>query len=197
MNQEQQQQLDALQLGQVQQKKIQQYLELLNEWNHAYNLTACRPNEQMSLLVIPSLLCAPLLATHARMLDLGTGAGIPGVPLAILSPQQQWILVEKVAKKVNFLQWVIHELKLENVGVLAENFKQIPVDPTVGGIISRGSSQLSAQINMTQSWRAQGSVLYSMQTTQSHREADIKELHQQHVLTDEHSQKKWLLIQVK
>ena len=101
------------------------------------------------------------------MLDLGTGAGIPGVVLAICQPRQHWVLVERSKKKVLFLKHIVNDFSLENVKIIAEDFTSIPIEQGIGAIVSRGSAKLEQQIKMTHRWRKQGSKLYSIQTAKS------------------------------
>jgi len=116
----------GLPVDQQAQSLLMAYLQLLQKWNKAYNLTAIRDLEQMvirhlldSLSVLPFIDASPVL-------DVGTGAGLPGIPLAICQPQRQFILLDSNGKKTRFLTQVKIELGLENIQVVnqrVEDFK--------------------------------------------------------------------------
>jgi 16S rRNA (guanine527-N7)-methyltransferase len=91
------------------------YLALLQQWNRAYNLTSVTELEEMAVRhILDSASARPYLA-GAAILDAGTGAGLPGIPLALLEPARQFTLLDSVGKKVRFLRQVVMELKLANV----------------------------------------------------------------------------------
>lgn len=91
------------------------YLDLLGRWNRAYNLTAVQGRaEQVARHLLDSLAVAPLLSGE-RFLDVGSGAGLPGLPLAILFPERSWTLLDASAKRVRFLRHAVARLGLENV----------------------------------------------------------------------------------
>lgn len=101
------------------------YLALLLQWNGAYNLTAVRDPEQMlGLHLLDSLSVLPYLSGDS-LVDIGSGAGLPGIPLAIACPQLQVSLVEPVGKKARFLREVVRQLKLANVRVHACRGEQL------------------------------------------------------------------------
>lgn len=101
------------------------YLALLQKWNAAYNLTAIREPEQMlGLHLLDSLSILPQVEGE-RLVDIGSGAGLPGIPLAIARPQLAVSLVEPVGKKARFLREVVRQLKLGNVRVFDCRAEQV------------------------------------------------------------------------
>jgi len=129
-------------LSEAQHEKLLGYLALLIKWNKAYNLTAVRdPDEMVSRHLLDSLSVVPFIEGE-RQLDVGSGGGMPGIPLAILFPDMKVTCLDSNGKKTRFLTQVKLELKLDNLEVIhsrAEAFKpQVPFT----GIISRAFSSL-------------------------------------------------------
>ena len=113
--------LQALDLDRVEgvQEKLLAYLELLQRWNGAYNLTAIRDPLQMTTRhLLDSLVLAPRIpATARRLIDVGTGAGLPGIPLALINPHQHYDLLDSNGKKTRFLFQVKTTLGLDNISI--------------------------------------------------------------------------------
>ena len=98
--------------------RLAQYLRLLEKWNRVHNLTAIRDLEQMvTLHVLDSLSVLPYVAGAHTLVDVGTGAGLPGIPLAIARPDLRVTLLDSSHKKATFLEQARMELKLENIAV--------------------------------------------------------------------------------
>jgi 16S rRNA (guanine527-N7)-methyltransferase len=121
--------LGALGLGLSKAQKTQMlsYVELLEKWNRTFNLTAIRDKRQMvAVHLLDSLAILPHIAPTARLADVGSGAGLPGIPLAIALPGAQVTMIDSVAKKTAFVQQAIGELALKNAqahGGRAEHLK--------------------------------------------------------------------------
>ncbi|NCT66592.1 MAG: 16S rRNA (guanine(527)-N(7))-methyltransferase RsmG [Rhodanobacteraceae bacterium] len=107
-------------------ERLLDYVELLARWNAAYNLSAVRdPVEMVTRHLLDSLAVAPLVE-GATLADLGSGAGLPGIPLAIVAPQRQVTLVDSNGKKARFLRAAVRELGLANVRVLESRVEDVP-----------------------------------------------------------------------
>lgn len=113
------------------------YLALMNRWNKVYNLTSIYDvEEQIYLHLIDSLLVSPFLFGNP-ILDIGTGAGLPGIPLAIMHPEKSFTLLDKNAKKTRFLTQVVAELGLKNVVIINETLTKFKPDQYFDSIVSR------------------------------------------------------------
>jgi len=114
------------------------YVLMLDKWNHHYNLSAIRSLEQMvTHHIIDSLVVVPYLNACKRVLDVGTGAGLPGVVLAICYPQHQFVLLDSNGKKIRFLLQAAHELKITNIEPIQQRVENYQTTDCFDGIISR------------------------------------------------------------
>lgn len=100
------------------QQKLVHYIQLIARWNKAFNLTAVRDVEEMvSKHLLDSLVVQPYLEGE-RVLDVGSGAGLPGIPFAITSPEKRFVLIDSNGKKTRFLTQAKIDLKLDNIEVV-------------------------------------------------------------------------------
>ncbi len=100
------------------QQKLVHYIQLIARWNKAFNLTAIRDVEDMVIKhLLDSLVVQPYVE-GSLILDVGSGAGLPGIPFAITSPDKQFVLIDTNGKKTRFLTQAKIELKLENIEVI-------------------------------------------------------------------------------
>ncbi len=119
-----------------------QYLELLAKWNKAYNLTAIRDRESMlTSHVLDSLAVSPY-AQGEECLDVGTGAGLPGLILAIANPGQFWTLLDSNTKKTRFVSQVVMELGLKNVEVVHKRIEEYDEPGSFDTVICRAYTSL-------------------------------------------------------
>ncbi len=122
--------------------RLSQYLDLLEKWNRVYNLTAIREREQMvTHHLLDSAAVAPLVH-GVRVLDVGSGAGLPGIPLAIVHPDLRVTLLDSNRKKAAFLSQAVSELRLVNVDVIAERIESWQTERRYDTIVSRAFAEL-------------------------------------------------------
>lgn len=123
-------------------KKLLNFLELLEKWNRAYNLTAVRDPEQMvPRHLLDSLTVLPYLQ-GPRVLDIGTGAGLPGIPLALARPDLEFTLLDSNAKKTRFATQALHELGLKNVAVVQERVEKFHPETKFDTLIARAFASI-------------------------------------------------------
>lgn len=154
-------QLD-LPMDAAQRRALLSYLGLLRKWNRVYNLTAVRDPVVMvrrqlldSLSITPWLSCGPVL-------DVGTGAGLPGIPLAIALPRLQFSLLDTNGKKTRFVQQVAGELGLPNVEVLKTRVEDLQRPDHYAVITSRAFSALADMVAKTERLLAPGGTWLAM-----------------------------------
>ena len=134
----------GIELSALQQEQLLAYLGLLIKWNKTYNLTAVRdPNEMVSRHLLDSLSVVPFVAERGdNWLDVGSGGGMPGIPLAILFPERRFTLLDSNGKKTRFLTQVKLELKLANLEVIHSRVEEFRPQVPFSGICSRAFSSL-------------------------------------------------------
>lgn len=125
------------------QAQLVEYVALLHKWNKAYNLTSVRdPNEMLVKHIVDSLAIGPYI-NGTRFIDVGTGPGLPGIPLAILYPEKHFTLLDTLGKRVRFMRQAIHQIGLENAVAVQSRVEQyIPSEP-LDGVISRAFASLT------------------------------------------------------
>jgi 16S rRNA (guanine527-N7)-methyltransferase len=114
----------ALTISEDQQQSLLQYVALLDKWNKVYNLTAVRePGRMIGLHILDSLAIQPYVRDAKTLLDVGTGGGLPGIPLAITCPDLQVTMLDSLQKKTTFVRQAIGELALKNASVVCERIE--------------------------------------------------------------------------
>jgi len=143
--------------------KMAAHLRLVEKWNRVHNLTAVRETEQMVVLhVLDSLSLVPHLGSAKRAVDVGTGAGFPGVPLAIACPGVEFTLLDSSHKKCSFLEQARAELGLANVTVACERVEQFRPAQGYDAVVTRAFAELSDSVTQSQHLPAAGARFLAM-----------------------------------
>jgi 16S rRNA (guanine527-N7)-methyltransferase len=156
--------LESLNLA-FDEEKIEQlmcFIKLLEKWNKAYNLTSIRNTEDMvSLHLLDSLAVLPFIEGK-YVIDIGTGAGLPGIPLAIYLPGIDFTLLDSNAKKTRFVQQAILELKLNNVTVCHSRVENYLPETSFDTVITRAFASLSDIVKLSAHLVSQSGVILAM-----------------------------------
>jgi 16S rRNA (guanine527-N7)-methyltransferase len=163
------------------------HLELVAKWNRVHNLTAVRETDQMVVLhLLDSLSLLPHLGTGESLLDVGTGAGFPGIPLALARPELQVTLLDSSRKKCTFLEQAKTELGMTNVAVACARVETWRPERRYDVVASRAFAELSDFVTQARHLVAPGGRLLAMKgvypfeeiarVPASHRVAQVVEL---------------------
>lgn len=153
-------------------KALDRYVDLLCRWNARFNLISRRDVARIwPRHVLDSLSILPILATRrcrserCRAIDIGTGAGLPGLPLAVAEPSTDWLLVDRNARKIRFLELVVSELALGNVEVIGLDLDEPPPEALVASadvIVSRAMAEPAVLIERANTMLASGGAFVLM-----------------------------------
>ncbi|WP_340619992.1 16S rRNA (guanine(527)-N(7))-methyltransferase RsmG [Xenorhabdus siamensis] len=130
-----------------QKQQLIAYVDMLNKWNKAYNLTSVRDTEQMLVRhIMDSIIVNPFLQ-GTQFIDVGTGPGLPGIPLAIVRPDSHFTLLDSLGKRVRFLRQVQHELGLNNIEPIQSRVEKFIPEVLFNGVISRAFASLQDMLS--------------------------------------------------
>lgn len=150
------------------------YHELLIKWNKAYNLTAVRnPREMISRHLLDSLTIAPYLQ-GSHFIDVGAGAGLPGIVLAIVYPEKKFDLLDSNGKKTRFLFQAKTELNLDNVEIHHCRVEQHTTQQGYDGVLSRAFATLADMVSGSKQLLKKGGRFFAMKGV--YPESELKEL---------------------
>lgn len=136
-----------LAIPQAQQQQLVQLVLLLHKWNQAYNLTSVRkPADMMVRHILDSVVVSPLLHGD-RIADVGTGPGLPGLPLAICNPDKEFVLIDSLGKRITFIRQVVHQLKLTNVTAVQSRVENYVPDQPFSCVTSRAFASLADMLS--------------------------------------------------
>lgn len=139
-----------LNVSEYQAQQLVVYVQLIDKWNKAYNLTSVRdPKEMLVKHILDSIVVAPHLE-KTNYIDVGTGPGLPGIPLAIMLPQKQFTLLDSLGKRVRFMKQAAFELGLKNVNPVQSRVEQYQSDIQLDGVLSRAFASLKDMLHWCQ-----------------------------------------------
>ena len=174
----------AQSLDEKQQSSLIKYVELLDKWNKTYNLTAVRkPDQMVTRHLLDSLSICPYIRGK-RILDVGTGAGLPGIPLAIVFPEKQFTLLDSNNKKTRFVTQAVSELELPNVDVVQSRVENFQFPELFDTITSRAYSAIGEMVKQTSHLLASGGVFLAMKGANPI--AEIDEMSEKYAVKESH-----------
>ncbi|QKG43102.1 16S rRNA (guanine(527)-N(7))-methyltransferase RsmG [Providencia rettgeri] len=130
-------------LTEKQKQQLVDYVGLLAKWNKAYNLTSVRDPQQMLIRHIMDSMVVSGQLNGTKFIDVGTGPGLPGVPLAIVRPDSHFVLLDSLGKRIRFLKQVQHELGLTNIEPVQSRVEEYRIENGFDGVISRAFASLN------------------------------------------------------
>jgi 16S rRNA (guanine527-N7)-methyltransferase len=140
----------SLQVSEAQQHALIKFVQLMDKWNQAYNLTAVRDPRQMVIKhIVDSIVIAPYL-DRQNYIDVGTGPGLPGIPLAIMLPEKHFVLLDSLGKRVRFMKQAGFELGLLNIEPVQSRVEQYHSDLPLNGVLSRAFASLKDMLHWCQ-----------------------------------------------
>lgn len=147
-----------------------EYLHLLAQWNTAYNLTAIRdPKKMLAYHILDSLSVLPFIADRSdqeyRCLDIATGAGLPGIILALARPDLHWVLLDGNHKKTRFVQQAVLELEIKNIEIVCCRIEDYIPTSNFTTIVTRAFASLSVIFEHSHHLLAPRGKLLAMKTT--------------------------------
>jgi len=140
----------SLELSDTQQQQLVDYVVMIDKWNKAYNLTSVRdPKQMMVKHILDSLAIVPHLSASAgeNIIDVGTGPGLPGMPLAIAFPNKSFTLLDSLGKRVRFMTQCVHTLKLTNVTPVQSRVEEHNGEKPYDIVLSRAFASLKDMLH--------------------------------------------------
>lgn len=153
-------------------KCLLEYCDLLAKWNRTYNLTSItEPAQMISHHLLDSLAVLPHLP-NGRVIDIGTGPGLPGIPLSIARPEQRFVLLDSNGKKTRFINQVVGELGLPNVTVINERVENYLPEETFDVVISRAFASINDMLEASAHLVSEKGLFLAMKGKYPHSEIE-------------------------
>ncbi|HDR1009975.1 TPA: 16S rRNA (guanine(527)-N(7))-methyltransferase RsmG, partial [Pasteurella multocida] len=152
----------ALSITDQQKEQLIKLVLLLNKWNKAYNLTSVRdPMEMLVKHILDSVVVSPHLQGK-HFIDVGTGPGLPGLPLAIVNPNKHFVLLDSLGKRISFIRNAIRELGLDNVEAVLSRVEEYHTEQPFDGVLSRAFASLKDMTDWCQHLPKQDGYFYAL-----------------------------------
>ncbi|WP_298771045.1 16S rRNA (guanine(527)-N(7))-methyltransferase RsmG [uncultured Shewanella sp.] len=130
-----------------QKQQLIDFVAMLHKWNKAYNLTAIRDPEQMLIKHIMDSLAVSTHLQGQRFIDVGTGPGLPGIPLAILNPDKEFVLLDSLGKRIRFQKQVQFDLGIHNISSVESRVEAYQVEEKFDGVLSRAFASIQDMLH--------------------------------------------------
>ncbi|HII3800420.1 TPA: 16S rRNA (guanine(527)-N(7))-methyltransferase RsmG [Pasteurella multocida] len=164
----------ALSITDQQKEQLIKLVLLLNKWNKAYNLTSVRdPMEMLVKHILDSVVVSPHLQGK-HFIDVGTGPGLPGLPLAIVNPNKHFVLLDSLGKRISFIRNAIRELGLDNVEAVLSRVEEYHPEQPFDGVLSRAFASLKDMTDWCQHLPKQDGYFYALKGL--YHQEEVKEL---------------------
>lgn len=152
----------ALSVTDQQKQQLVKLVLLLDKWNKAYNLTSVRdPMEMLVKHILDSVVVSPYLQGD-RFIDVGTGPGLPGLPLAIINPDKKFYLLDSLGKRISFIRNAVRELQLTNVETVLSRVEEFKPDHQFDGVLSRAFASLQDMTNWCSHLPNENGLFYAL-----------------------------------
>ncbi|MBT8144823.1 MAG: 16S rRNA (guanine(527)-N(7))-methyltransferase RsmG [Gammaproteobacteria bacterium] len=153
-------------------QRMLDYLALLRKWNRAYNLTAVTNTDaQVAAHLLDSLSIAPFINGDS-VADVGSGAGLPGIPLALAQPQKRFTLIDSRAKRTRFLREAVRVLALENVTIVQDRVEDYRPPERFATVVARAFAALPKMLDLSGHLLAEGGEIVAMKGRDPSAEVD-------------------------
>ncbi|GJH43423.1 16S rRNA (guanine(527)-N(7))-methyltransferase RsmG [Pasteurella canis] len=140
----------ALSITDQQKVQLVKLVLLLHKWNKTYNLTSVRdPMDMLVKHILDSLVVSPHLQGN-RFIDVGTGPGLPGLPLAIINPEKHFVLLDSLGKRISFIRNALRELRIINVEPVLSRVEDYQPKQSFDGVLSRAFASLKDMTDLCQ-----------------------------------------------
>nr|WP_283771719.1 16S rRNA (guanine(527)-N(7))-methyltransferase RsmG [Shewanella sp. 10B] len=145
-----------------QKKQLLDFVGMLNKWNKAYNLTSVRDPEAMLVRHIMDSLVVSSHLQGERFIDVGTGPGLPGIPLAIMNPDKTFVLLDSLGKRIRFQKQVAFELGIHNISSIESRVEAYQPEQKFDGVLSRAFASIHDMLTWCHHLPAEHGQFYAL-----------------------------------